>query len=234
MKKVGKFIKSNIKLFIGIIVGPVIAGGSVAVVSAIAGSSVTYTDTNGIGATTVQEAIDKLYTLANQPKGKNNTIYFAFGEPTTSSTTDYTTLNKKVFVALNGGQKSVCIIRNSKLHCFDNNNWAIEKLLFDYSKNYRLVDINYIDKLIEIVVNEEELDDYIKSSKIVTPLESDGLLDDDRYQYTVAAYTLFTRRIAVYENSVNEMSEKLSQSNYGFYDIKNFLSKFKYYSNSFT
>ena len=65
--------------------------------------------------------------LANAPIAKNNTVYYAFGTPTTSSTTDYTTLNKNVFVALNGSQKSVCIIRNSKLHCFDNNNWPIEK-----------------------------------------------------------------------------------------------------------
>ncbi len=127
MKKIGKFIKSNIKTVIAFTLGLVIAGGSAAVVSAISGSQVTYTDTNNIGATTVQGAIDKLYTLANQPKGKNNTVYFAYGEPTTSSTTNYTTLNKKTFIALNGGQKSVCIIRNSRLHCFDNNNYAIEK-----------------------------------------------------------------------------------------------------------
>ena len=65
--------------------------------------------------------------LANAPIAKNNTVYYAFGTPTTSSTTDYTTLNKRVFVGLNGSQKSVCIIRNSKLHCFDNNNYPIEK-----------------------------------------------------------------------------------------------------------
>ena len=60
--------------------------------------------------------------LANIPK-----TYYAFGTPTTSSTTDYTTLNKKVFVALNGTKKSVCIIRNSKLHCFDINNFNYEQ-----------------------------------------------------------------------------------------------------------
>lgn len=105
--------------------------------------------------------------------------------------------------------------------CGDDMYKKILRLLFDYSKNYKLVDINYIDKLIEIVVNEEELGDYIKSSRIVTSLESDGLLDGYGSQYTVATYTPFTRKISVYENSVNEMLEKLSQSNYGFSDIEN-------------
>lgn len=127
MKKIGNLLKDNIKLLVGIVIGGIIFGGGVYAATVISSSNVGYTDTNSIGATTVQGAIDKLYTLANQPKGKNNTVYFAYGEPTTSSTTDYTTLNKKVFVALNGGQKSVCIIRNSRLHCFDNNNFAIEK-----------------------------------------------------------------------------------------------------------
>ena len=53
--------------------------------------------------------------------------YYEFGDPTTSSTTNYTTLGKKVFVELNGSQKSVCIIRNNQLHCFKNNNYEYEK-----------------------------------------------------------------------------------------------------------
>lgn len=60
-------------------------------------------------------------------KTKDNTVRFEFGTPTTSSTTDYTSLNKDIFSALNGDQKSVCIVKDSKLHCFDNNNYTIEK-----------------------------------------------------------------------------------------------------------
>ena len=78
--------------------------------------------------TSVYRALNTLYTKLNSmPYGKNNTVYFEYDEPTTSSTTDYTTLNKTVFVALNNQQKSLCIIRNSRLHCFDNNNWIVEK-----------------------------------------------------------------------------------------------------------
>jgi len=48
--------------------------------------------------------------------------YYEFGEPTTSSTTDYTTLNKNIFVRLSsGGEKSLCIIYNDNLECFKNN-----------------------------------------------------------------------------------------------------------------
>ena len=121
--KIKEFIKRNTT---GVIIGAVFFGGITGVVAATAltAADVTYTGNN---QTTVKSALDDLYTKANQPKGKNNTVYFAFGEPTTSSTQDYTTLNKKVFVALNGGQKSVCIIRYNKLQCFDSNNWAIEK-----------------------------------------------------------------------------------------------------------
>ena len=91
-------------------------------------SDVPYTNN---GQSTVQGAIDDLYngyiarTLVSNRK--NNTVYFACGEPTTSSTTDYTTLNNNVFISLNGRQKSVCIIKNNLLHCFDSNNWVIEK-----------------------------------------------------------------------------------------------------------
>lgn len=65
MKNVKKFIKSNIKLVIGIIIGLVITGGSAVVVYALTATQVTYTDTNSIGATTVQGAIDKLYEIAS-------------------------------------------------------------------------------------------------------------------------------------------------------------------------
>lgn len=90
----------------------------------IKSSDVPYTSYN---QSTVQGAIDNLYKRATAKQEKDNTVYFAFGEPTTSSTTDYTTLNKGVFVALNGGQRSVCIIKDNRLHCFDNNNNVIEE-----------------------------------------------------------------------------------------------------------
>ena len=123
-----KLIKNKNILFgiIGLILGVSITG---VVAYSVYANKVTYDNTqSGLQSTDVQGAIDELYTkTASCKKIKDNTVYFAFGDPTTSSTMDYTTLNKKVFVARNGDQKSVCIIRNSRLHCFDNNNWAIEK-----------------------------------------------------------------------------------------------------------
>ena len=65
MKKGKKIVKNNIKVCIAFIIGLVISGGSAAVVYAVAGSAVGYTDTYGIGATTVQGAIDKLYQKAS-------------------------------------------------------------------------------------------------------------------------------------------------------------------------
>lgn len=54
--------------------------------------------------------------------------YFAYGEPTTSSTTDYITLNKSVFVGLDtSGNKGVCIIKDGTLHCFQSNNVTYER-----------------------------------------------------------------------------------------------------------
>ena len=56
------------------------------------------------------------------------TTYFAFGDPTTSSTTDSTTLNKNVYAALDTeGNKGVCINRNGERHCFKTNNVEYEQ-----------------------------------------------------------------------------------------------------------
>lgn len=88
-------------------------------------SKVVYNDQDS-----VKTALNKLNFIVKYnlpPIGKNNTVYFEYDEPTTSSTTDYTTLNKTVFVALNNKQKSLCIIRDNRLNCFDSNNWIIEK-----------------------------------------------------------------------------------------------------------
>lgn len=65
MKRLIKFIKRNIKTVAAFIIGLILAGGSAVVVYAIAATNITYTDTNNIGATTVQGAIDKLYTMAS-------------------------------------------------------------------------------------------------------------------------------------------------------------------------
>ena len=63
MSKVGKFLKNNIKLFVGIIIGGILFGGATYVVATeIASSSVTYT---GNGQSTVEGAINDLYGKAS-------------------------------------------------------------------------------------------------------------------------------------------------------------------------
>ena len=69
------------------------------------------------------------------------TVYYEFGEPTTLSTTDYTTLGKNVFAALEGEKKSICIIRNGKLHCLESAN------ICDNDKHYNNDIIEYLNQL---------------------------------------------------------------------------------------
>lgn len=54
--------------------------------------------------------------------------YYEFGEPTTSSPTNYSTLGKQVFISLSEGEKKVCIIRNGNLTCFKNDNEEASRL----------------------------------------------------------------------------------------------------------
>ena len=105
MKKVKKLTKGNFKLVIGIIVGMVIAGTTVYAATIISGNDVSYSNTtSGLKSTTVQEAIDEIYEKSKThcPDGYECTksYYYAFGRPTTSSTTDYTTLGYNYFLRL--------------------------------------------------------------------------------------------------------------------------------------
>ena len=59
-----KHLKNNYKIIIGIIIGVVISGCGVYAATVIAASSVGYSDNASLGATNVQDAIDKLNTKA--------------------------------------------------------------------------------------------------------------------------------------------------------------------------
>ncbi len=66
MKKVKKVIRSNYKIFIGVLIGLIISLGGVYAATTIAGSAVTYSNTTtGLSSTTVQGAIDELYTKSD-------------------------------------------------------------------------------------------------------------------------------------------------------------------------
>lgn len=86
-----------------------------------------YSDDNQSCNVMPNNAVSFSCSTIQEIKGKNNTVYFDTKTPTTSSTTDYTTLGKNVFLAKNGYQISVCMIRNGRLHCFDHNNLLIER-----------------------------------------------------------------------------------------------------------
>lgn len=69
MKKVGKIIKKYKLLIIGIVLGGIIAGG-VVYASTVGASSVSYSNaSSGMSATTVQGAIDELYSEADTMRG---------------------------------------------------------------------------------------------------------------------------------------------------------------------
>ncbi len=64
MGRIVKHLKNNYKIIIGIIIGVVISGCGVYAATVIAASKVEYTDNSSLGATNVQDAIDKLNTKA--------------------------------------------------------------------------------------------------------------------------------------------------------------------------
>ena len=64
MGRIVKHLKNNYKIIIGIIIGAVISGCGVYAATVIAASNVGYSDNASLGATNVQDAIDRLNTKA--------------------------------------------------------------------------------------------------------------------------------------------------------------------------
>ena len=133
MKKIRKFIKNNAKVLVAFILGLIISASGVYAAIVIQGSSVGYTDTYSIGATTVQGALDTLFTKANTWINPNNMgtptnyIFDGSNKPTTSSPTTPPS-GKNVYLGLYAdSQYGVCIKRNGTQHCFRYNNWMAEK-----------------------------------------------------------------------------------------------------------
>ena len=128
MKKlINKINNKNIIYFIlGIIVAYAISKGTVYAATAIYGSDVPFANSStGLSSTTLQKALEEAYNNAKKATG----IKYAFGEPSGSSTTNYMDIvnsGYKVFGALNGTEKSVCIYRNGSLACFKYNNYSSE------------------------------------------------------------------------------------------------------------
>ncbi len=101
-----------------------VSGNTVTINGLATGSAtITVKQTQG---TNYNAATDKTYSVTVVPLQPK---YFAFGNPTTSSTTNYTSVGKTVFGTLYNDNisKGVCIIRNNTLQCFKSNNWSDEQ-----------------------------------------------------------------------------------------------------------
>ena len=107
--KLRNFIKNNLKLVVAFTLGLLVAGTGVYATVVITSKEITYEDNTSIGATNVQDAIDKLYAKADNQ-------YFDFATAKANTT-------GKVFAS----KKGVCISRSKTLYCFKANNWDVEQ-----------------------------------------------------------------------------------------------------------
>ena len=118
------------KIFLIILILLFFVSGSVFASSVLTSSEFKYTPVSGsiITSNSIQGALDELYSKANNTSSeKDLNTYFDIVNPTVTSTKDYTTLNKNVFLAMNNNEKFSCIIRNGYLHCFASNDVVLEK-----------------------------------------------------------------------------------------------------------
>lgn len=69
MKKIKGLFKNNVKILLAFLVGILVSSGIVYAATVIGASEVSYTDNNNLGESTVQGAIDKLYTMAANAGG---------------------------------------------------------------------------------------------------------------------------------------------------------------------
>ena len=138
MKKLGKFIKSNTKLFIGFILGALIFGSVGAVVAGtVASSEITYTNN---GQTTVEGAINDLYGKADNLSNYsnvdinywddnwNNNDYASNEVPNrvyTSNDMNYMVFIKTIYKDGNPFKHLVCAKpdSSSKMFCLANDYW---------------------------------------------------------------------------------------------------------------
>ena len=136
IRKIAYLFKSNRKIVVSFLLGVFLSGTTVYAAAIIASADVSYSNTaSGLTSTDVQSAIDELShkMLTHCPDGyecvkKQEIIpgYFAFGNPTTSSSTDYSSVlksnNTNVLMRLNNNVRDVCIYINNSLKCMNASN----------------------------------------------------------------------------------------------------------------
>lgn len=149
MKKLGRFVRNNSKLFIGILIGAVIFGGSATIIAGtVASSAITYTNN---GQSNVQGALNNLYNKVDYKLQEANNIadayksgysgYVYWNDYSDSNTyasgntpskvlpyLSHTDGNNQPFIGTNytngtPGEHSVCfgIFSTKKWFCFDKN-----------------------------------------------------------------------------------------------------------------
>ena len=100
MVRIVKHLKNNYKIIIGIIIGAVISGCGVYAATVIAASSVSYSDNASLGATNVQDAIDKLNTKATtkiaEAKKECPDGYNCISKPSSFSSDSWSTIANAV------------------------------------------------------------------------------------------------------------------------------------------
>ena len=115
--KLRNFIKNNFKLVVAFILGLLVAGTGVYAAVVITSKEITYEDNTSIGATNVQDAIDKLNTKATT-KIKEAEAKCPSGKICTETNSKGTIFASKM---------GICINRNNIFQCFKINNWDVEK-----------------------------------------------------------------------------------------------------------
>ena len=160
--KLRNFIKNNLKIVVAFTLGLLVAGTGVYAATVIAASSVSYLDNASLGATNVQNAIDKLYAKADNQ-------YFDIATAKANTT-------GKVFAS----KKGVCISRNKTVYCFKKNNYDVEKnhiqeVFSDVSCSVNSSDVNCIASDFNCYVNSDGLVDcYDQSDSSNCLVDSDG------------------------------------------------------------
>ena len=133
IRKIAYLFKSNRKIVVSFLLGVILSGTTVYAAAIIASADVSYSNTaSGLTSTDVQSAIDELShkMLTHCPDGYECveiiTGNFAFGKPTTSSSTDYSSVlksnNTNVLMRLNNSELNVCIYINNSLKCMNASN----------------------------------------------------------------------------------------------------------------
>lgn len=96
------------------------------------------------------------------------------------------------------------------------------KLFYDYSTREKLVDEYYIDKFLDIVINEKELNNYVKNINIIIDENSFFSISSFEDDQTIASYNPFFKTIKVCEYTFDYLFDFIDKYDAIFYDEKIF------------